>query len=311
MVDPSSLGAMAGLIQNLPAIMPWMQAVIYIFLILFFGSIAIRGYKGYLSGRIHFLLRVGSGFVCLVTGIGLSPLLPIVSENTILKITQVDLIIGGIISSIVLLISLYIITLRFPRTLVVKKRIEKLQEKLTKTKDRRPSSRRVDPFMIIGAVIIIVFLAVSLMNFRGFPDITSDLLSQLGITPEEFSQLGGMLGGLEGGAGGTGGGLEGLLPEGVVIEGGKPLAEQSQACTSVMLAMVSIQNQLQNPEFLMSHSYSNNAIKSMIERESGKTVVQMFRVTEGGRDIIIGLTEDMFSCIATSSELCMCAGMGS
>ncbi len=307
MVDPSSLGAMAGLIQNLPVIMPWMQAVIYIFLILFFGSIAIRGYKGYLSGLIHFLLRVGSGFVCLVTGIGLSPLLPIISENTILKITQVDLIIGGIISSIVLLISLYIITLRFPRTLVVKKRIEKLQEKLAKTKDRQPSSRKVDPFMIIGAVIIIVFLAVSLMNFRGFPDMTSDLLSQLGITPEEFSQMGALLGG----AGGTGGGLEGLLPEGVVIEGGKPLAEQSQACMSAMLVMASIQNQLQDPEFLMSHSYSNNAIKSMIERESGKTVVQMFRVTEGGRDVIIAMTEDMFSCIATSSELCMCAGMGS
>ncbi len=308
MVDPSSLGAMAGLIQNLPAIMPWMQAVIYIFLILFFGSIAIRGYKGYLSGLIHFLLRVGSGFVCLVTGIGLSSLLPIVSENTILKITQVDLIIGGIISSIVLLISLYIITLRFPRTLVVKKRIEKLQEKLAKTKDRRPSSRRVDPLMIIGAVIIIVFLAVSLMNFRGFPDITSDLFSQFGITPEEFSQLGGMLGGLEGGTGGTGG-LEGLLPEGMVIEGGKPLTEQSQACMSAMLAMAPIQDQLQDPEFLMSHSYSNNAIKSMIERESGKKVLQMVLVREGGRDVIIAWTEGMFSCIATSSELCLCAGM--
>ena len=108
-----------------------------------------------------------------------------------------------------------------------------------------------------------------------------------------------------------GGGLEGLLPEGVVIEGGKPISEQSPECMSAMLAMTSIQDQLQDPEFLMSHMYSNQAVESMIERESGKTVTTMFRVTEGGRDIIIAVTEDMFSCIATLTEFCLCAGAGS
>ena len=280
--------------------------MIYIFLIFFFGSIAMKGYKGYLQGKLHLLLRIGSGFVCLITGIGLSSFLPLVSENMILKIAQIDLIIGGAISSLVLLVSLYIITLRFPRSLVIKKRIEKLEEKLKKTKDRPPSPRKVDPFIIVGVAIIAVFLIISLMNFRGFPNMTEDLLSQMGITPEELSQMGDLLGG----AGGNGG-LEGLLPEGMVIEGGKPIEEQSPECTSTILAIASIQNQIQDPEFLMSHMYSNQAVESMIERESGKTVIQMFRVTEGGNDIIIAMTEDMFSCIGTPTQFCLCAGTSS
>lgn len=306
MVDISSLGEMAGLLQNLPEIMFWAQIVIYIFLIFFFGSIAMKGYKGYLQGKLHLLLRIGSGFVCLVTGIGLSSFLPLVSENMILKIAQIDLIIGGVISSIVLLVSLYIITLRFPRSIVINKEIEALRQKLAKTKDRPPSPGKIDPFMIIGVVIIIVFLIISLMNFRGFPNMTEDMLSQLGITPEELGQMGDLLEGT-----GSNGGLEGLLPEGMVIEGGKPLDQQSPECMSAMLAMVPIQDQLQDPEFLMSHMYSNQAVESMIERESGKTVIQMFRVTEGGSDIIIAVTEDMFSCTATLTELCLCAGAGS
>jgi hypothetical protein len=306
MVDISSLGAMAGLLQNLPEIMFWAQIVIYIFLILFFGSIAMKGYKGYLHWAIHLLLRIGTGFVCLITGIGLSSFLPLVSENMILKITQIDLIIGGAISSLVLLASLYIITLRFPRSAVINKKIEALRKTLAKTKDRPPSPGKLDPFIIVGVAIIAVFLVISLMNFRGFPNMTEDMLSQLGITPEELDQLGSVLGGT-----GGNGGLEDLLPEGVVIEGGKPISEQSPECTSAILATASIQDQLQDPEFLMSHSYSNNAIKSMIERESGKTVTTMFRVTEGGSDIIIAVTEDMFSCFATPNELCLCAGAGS
>ncbi len=306
MVDISSLGEMAGLLQNLPEIMFWAQIVIYIFLIFFFGSIAMKGYKGYLQGKLHLLLRIGSGFVCLVTGIGLSSFLPFVSENMILKISQIDLIIGGAISSIVLLVSLYIITLRFPRSVIINKKIEALRQTLAKTKDRPPSPRKIDPYMIIGVVIIIIFLIISLMNFRGFPNMTEDMLSQLGITPEELSQMGDLLGGT-----GGNGGLEGLLPEGVVIEGGKPLNQQTPECMSAMLAMTSIQDQLQDPEFLMSHSYSNEGIESMIERESGKNVMQMFRVTEGGSDIIIAVTEDMFSCFATPSELCLCAGASS
>ena len=303
-----SLGAMAGLIEFMPDIMFWSQIVFYIFLIFFFGSIVLKGYKGYLHGVIHLLLRIGTGFACLVAGIGLSSLLPF-GDNLIFKMLQVDIIIGGLVASIVLLVCLYIITFKFSRTLVVKKKIEKLQERLSKTKDRPPSKRKVDPFIVVGVIIIILFLGLSLVNFRGFPSMSDELFSALGITPEEFSQMGSLLGSMEG-TGGAGG-LEDLLPEGMVIEGGKPLTQQSAECMSAMFSMVNIQSQLQDPEFLISHMYSNQAIAAMIESESNKKVSQMFRITEGGNDVIIAITEDMFSCIATPSELCTCAGQGS
>lgn len=306
MVDPSALGMVAGLVQFLPEIMFWAQIAMYIFLIFFFGSIVMKGYRGHLRGIFHLLLRVGTGFACLVAGIGLSPLLPGIGDNPIIRMFQLDIIIGGLISSIVLLICFYIITFRFSRTLVVKKKMEALQRKFEKTKDRTPSKFRVDPLIIVGIAVIAVFLVFSLLNFRGFPSMSDDLFSQLGITSEEFSQMGDLLGG----AGGEGG-LEGLLPEGVVIEGGNPLTQQSVACMSGMLSLNKVQSQLQDIEFLMSHSYSDDAVKGMIESGSGKNVMQMFLITEGGSDIIIAMTDDSFACVATPFELCTCVGMSS
>ncbi len=306
MLDPSSIGEMAWLIQNLPEIMFWAQILVYIVLIFFFGSIAVRGYRGYLRGIFHFLLRAGSGFACLVAGIGISPYIPFVGDNMLLKIAQTDLITGGIISSMVLLVSFYIMTFRFSRILVLKKRAEAIRWMFEKTRDRAPSKMRVDPLAIAGIIIIMAFLSASLVNFRGFPDMAGGLLSQLCLTPEDLGRIGDLL---SGGAGGdSGGGLEGLLPEGVVIEGGKPLAEQSQACISAMFSLAGMKSQLQDPGFLMSRTYSNRATQDMIERESGKRVSQMFRVTEGGNEIIIAVTEDLFSCTATPSEFCLCAG---
>lgn len=308
MVDPSSFGALLGILQ--PEIMLLANIVIYIALILFFGSIAILGYKGYLSGLMHFLLRMGSGFICTVTGIGIAPFLPIVNEP-IWRMSLMDVVIGGIISSIVLLISFYIITLRFSRSTIINKKIEVLKERLAKTRERPPSPRKLDPFKITGAVIFLAFLAISLMNFTGFPTMNDRIFSQLGITPEQLSQLAGLLGGGTVGTNNTGGGLGGLLPEGVVIEGGKPLNEQSQECMSAMLTLAGMRAQLENPEFLMNYTYSNAAIKSMIEGESGKTVVQMFRFTGGGKEVIMAITDDMFSCTAIPTELCLCAGRSS
>lgn len=310
MVDISSLGEMAGLLQNLPEIMFWAQIAIYIFLIFFFGSIAMKGYKGYLQGKLHLLLRIGSGFVCLVTGIGLSSFLPFVSENMILKISQIDLIIGGAISSIVLLVSLYIITLRFPRSAVIKKNIEALEKKLAKTKDRPPSPRKIDPFMIIGAVIIIVFLIISLMNFRGFPNMTEDMLSQLGITPEELSQMGDLLGG----TGGSGGKVEipDQLMENLPIEivgdkeGKKEISIAClQAITNIGLKDISELTGTTQP-------YSDDTVKNMIESGSGRIVketygiYQMVSITEKGQTVIAAFMTDDTFCMALPTEFCSC-----
>jgi hypothetical protein len=305
MVDLSSLGEMAALIQNLPEFMFWTQIVIYIFFIFFFGSLALRGYRGYLHWTLHLLLRIGSGFACLVAGIGLSPILPLVSGNMILRIAQLDVVIGGAVSAVVLALSFYIMTLRFPRTLVIKKKIKALEARLSKTRDRPPSKMRMDPLIIIGVVIILAFMAASIYNFRGFPDPASDLLAQMGMTPEELTQIGGLLGDP-----GAGAGIGGLVPEGVVIEGGS-ISEQSPACLSAMLAMVPIQDQLQDPVFLLEHMYADPGMQALIEAGSGKTVTQMFRVTEDGNDIIIAQTQDMFTCTAVPGEFCLCAGLDS
>ncbi|MFC2143869.1 hypothetical protein ACFLQO_00700 [Candidatus Aenigmatarchaeota archaeon] len=112
--DISGLLSVApAMMRDLPQILNGMQIVFYIVLILGFGSIIVKGYRGYAHFAIKMLMRLGFGFVALVCGIGISGIIPAFSNNAFYTIIQSMIInpfLGIIISTIVLTISLYMIS---------------------------------------------------------------------------------------------------------------------------------------------------------------------------------------------------------
>ncbi|MFQ5648028.1 MAG: hypothetical protein ACE5FW_02220 [Candidatus Aenigmatarchaeota archaeon] len=103
----------AELLGNLPAIFQYIQIFGYIVLLLFFGAIAMKGWKGFLRFYIRWPARIGVGFLCLIAGIGLSPFIPVLSTG-IFKVFQSDIIAGGIVTAIVVSIGFYLISFRSP-----------------------------------------------------------------------------------------------------------------------------------------------------------------------------------------------------
>lgn len=273
MADAASMvGILAGLFQMLPLIFSTMQILVYVVAILFFGSIAVKGYKGFLAWHKKLLLRIVLGAICVVSGISITPLLRI--DNTLFKLAQLDMFAGMLISSIILLISMRLITLNIPFSLVLKEKIRRLQEKLEKRKDKDakiPENRIKHPATIIGLIIFIGFIAFSLFNFHGFPDMQHSIFSALGISESDMNKI-------------------------------------SQAMSQY--ACVSVVQEIGKNESLMAnynqYIYTNPNTKSMIEHGSNDTVSEMYRLESNGKVLIISALSSGRKCYSTETEICTC-----
>lgn len=170
-------------LSSLPQILQVVQIFGYIVIILFFGSIAIKGYRGYVNRILRFLGRIGLGFVCLVSGVVVSAHLPLEFLNEgLYRMFQLNLLIGGIMSSIILALLVYMITFRLHNVSAMEKRIKKLEERVKKAKDmeKKGKSKIKNPVSIIGIVLIVLFLVFSFMSFRGFPSFSDDISVLMG-----------------------------------------------------------------------------------------------------------------------------------
>ncbi len=279
-IDPAQLaGTLSELITNLPLILQVTQIVIYIFLILFLGSIVVIGYRGFLPFWKRFLLRIAFGFLCLISGISLAGFMPVFNEG-IFILFQTSMFAAGILSSVVFAVSLYLISLRIPRSDVIKAKIKKLEEKLSKVKEKKPPKRRVlDPFMIGGTLIMVVFLLFVLINFQGFPSFSQDIYSFFGFTQEDIENIGGVLGGLEG-------------------------FQDTEGCTEIKNLLLQDLNLLSDPA--VWETYINDVLKTEMENEIGMVIAGLQKTEQDGKVIIIGIVDINNICIATEDEVCYC-----
>ncbi len=271
------------MMKDLPQILFGLQVIFYIVLILIFGSIIIKGYRGYMHFAVRLLLRLGFGFIALVCGLGLSGLIPMFSDDVFYTLIQSILInpfIGIVISTAVLTISLYLISHNIFNIPGMKKQIAKLQEKLKKAEEvtSKAVKKRLEPIRIVGIVILVVFLGFSLINFQGFPSLGEELFSFIGITPEEIEELGKYL-------------------EGLGI--GKEIPEN---CVSILTLIDENLDDFLNDRLPES---MDPGIKSMIESNSGFTIVKVYQVTHDQRNFFLGIEKDNV-CSATATEFCEC-----
>ena len=290
--DISGLLSVApAMMRDLPQILNGMQIIFYVVLILGFGSIIVKGYRGHAHFAIKMLMRLGFGFVALVCGIGISGIIPAFSNNTFYTIIQSMIInpfLGIIISTIVLTVSLYMISHNIFNVPGIKKQIEKLQNKLKKAEEIASKGiSKLTPVRIGGIVILIIFLIISLINFHGFPSMGDDLFSLIGLTPEDVEDLSGYMDDI--GLGGGGDAPEGCAPTLTLIQANLEDFMASRLPTS-----------------------SDQAVKSMIESGSGMSMVMIYQVTHDQRNFFLGISGDGSNvCSATQDTFCGCVDLES
>lgn len=276
------------MMKDLPQILFGLQVILYIVLILVFGSIIIKGYRGYMHFAVRLLLRLGFGFIALVCGLGISGLIPMFSGDAFYTLIQSLLInpfIGIVISTAVLTISLCLISHNIFNIPGMKKQISKLQEKLKKAEEvtSKVVKKRLEPIRIVGIVVLVVFLVFSLINFQGFPSLGEELFSFIGITPEEVEELGKYM-------------------EDLGI--GKEIPEN---CVPILTLIDENLDDFLNDRLPES---TDLGIKSLIESNSGFTIVKVYQVTHDQRNFFLGIEKDNV-CSATATEFCECLDLKS
>lgn len=279
-VTGSMAGTLVGIFQMLPTMLSFAQILIYIVAILFFGSIAIWGYRGFLTRARRLLLRIVLGAICIVTGVAIASLMPL--DNALLKLLQLDSFIGMLVSSIVLLVALKLMTLNVPYSTVIRERIRCLEEKLAERKDKdakMPEDRLRHPATIIGLALFLGFLGFSLLNFHGFPDMKQNIFSTLGISESDMNKIN----------------------DAFSQYMNSPLANLSTNCIAAMQEVQGKGDLLKNPP-----AYTNAALKSEIEEKSGEPVSEMYRVDSSGKTLIIAVLGSNRQCFATPEEFCIC-----
>ena len=166
------------LMAVLPELLFTVQIIMYVFLILFFGSISILGLRTYFNWIFRLLIRIGIGFLALITGIAMSSMLPFFKDG-IWALMQADLIVGGLITSIILGIALFLITFDYVNIPKLEKTIENLRSRLHEAKSKRPAQK--SKYVRVGGLIFMaLFLVISLLNFQGFPDINDRISDTFG-----------------------------------------------------------------------------------------------------------------------------------
>ncbi len=285
------------LLRNLPQIVQTIQIIVYIGLILCFGSIVVIGYRSYLPWWLSFLGRLGFGFLCLLCGSAISPFIPLFKEG-IFSFFWLDLIFTMLVFSIIFAIGLFLISLTVPQRSQILQTIKMLQEKLSKMKQRGPSESRFrDPRLFFGVLIIATVVGFSLINFRGFPDLGSKMLMGIGnVTPDDINNMIAEI------CEGQGGDLGDLGDLNIIGD----ISSLSPECANIVSKVSQNYNRIM--QNLQNYpSYQNEALKQLIEQRSGKTVLLMRRTEIEGQTIIGALMMDGTACLASTTEFCVCA----
>ncbi|RLI97485.1 MAG: hypothetical protein DRO99_02980 [Candidatus Aenigmatarchaeota archaeon] len=293
MVDAAGMVAtVSELLANLPSIMQGIQVVSYIFLVLFFGSIAVIGYRAYAPFWKRLALRIVFGFFSLFAAVSLVKHMPLFKDG-IFKIMQLDMLATGVLASVVFAAGLVLLSRYIPSAPGIKKQINKLEERLQREQSRgEPKSMILNPFTIAGVVVILGLIGFSAMSFRGFPNFQQEVLSEFGITPEDLQMISSAMGGI------SSDGLDGLIPGDSI----------SDDCGTVANLIIKHQDQLSS--IISNGDYANPTIRDSIEQETGETVSSLkFGDIEGTR-VVIGMTDGGTMCISTEQEVCFCQKVG-
>jgi hypothetical protein len=278
------------ILRDFPAIMGVMQWISYIFLALFFGSIAIKGYRGYMNTWVRLGVRFGIGFFCLVMGFTIASFIPVETTNAFLLMIQRDLIntlVGGLISSFTVMGTIFLATHNIFDIQGMTAHVKRMEEKLRKAEQiSREESKKdiqqkiMDPYRFAGIVVFIILLIFTIAAFPGFPDAGENLLSTLGLEQEDLDTLLQQIGGDQ------------ALPQG---------------CESLLAILQANGDDLINNRL----PTSNDQTARSLATAEGHTPVAMYRANYNGDEYILVVSSDSYMCHVKDSQLCGCLDVSS
>jgi hypothetical protein len=278
------------ILRDLPLIMGLVQVIGFVFLSMFYGSIAIRGYKGYLNGWVRIAVRLGIGFFCLVLGIAISGLLPMASANPFFVMILGDMVyplIGGMISSFIVMAAVYLTAHNIFDIERMRLYMKRLEEKLGKAEQikrieekKTPLQKLKDPYRISGIVLLAVIVIFILATFRGFPDMNKSVLSAIGLEQSDIDMLLKKIG------------ADQDMPPG---------------CDNVLIILQQYSDDIANNRL----PQTTDAAASNLVTSQGHTPMAMYEVTYNGADYILAMTSDTYMCHIREGVLCGCLDVSS
>jgi hypothetical protein len=284
---------LTGILQSAPQILrdtPFLinlfQLLLYAGLILTFGGFVMKAYRGYLSAPARVLMRVVFGFLALVTGLGITWLIPDFSDVMVYNVIQalfLNVIIGGAVATVVLFLALRMVSYHIYNIKGLEKEIdelEKLEEK-ARNVERKEKQKRWEgihhPVRVGGLALLASFLVVGLIGFGGFPS----PMEEMGITQKDLDMMADQIESMSDYLGG--------------VEIGPEWIDECMGATSLM-SMDSISR---------AQSYSNPEVRRMIEDHTGESVSEMYSVTSDMKMFVMSITDTKF-CVSTTTTICAC-----
>jgi hypothetical protein len=272
------LSALPALLEQLPELFLLSDVLFYVFGVLFFGSLAVKGFRGYMHFIPFFGLRVLMGIVSMMGGLSLKGFFPFLNSG-IYQLFRADILAGSFVSSLILAGGLYLISFRLINVNSLKKRVDEMQSRIEKAK-KMPSKMLGwrDPLKMAGVGILVVFVGFSAVGFRGFPSISEGFLSFIGITRDDLTELSRQF-------------------EGASLQE----EDLPPGCMGVMGIL-----QAAGPDITKLQKSENMDVIQIIEDGSASSVLDMRIAAVGGKEYFLAVTEGQKICSATRSLFCGC-----
>jgi hypothetical protein len=189
-------------LEMLPQVFGIVQAIIFIFMVPFFGGISIKGLIRYVSPPIRLLVIIVSGIISLIGGLGLGGAFPIFRGEAF-ELFRVNMLVWGMMVACLFALGLYLFT-RKPGLAgkAVADKISQLENEIAKLKSMakdKPEQEAVsamvkEPARLAGMILILVIAAASILAFRGFPDMGMEFFDYFGLSEGDLKELSGQAG---------------------------------------------------------------------------------------------------------------------
>jgi len=292
-VSPDMIELAAFINNMLPVVLPLVQGVAYLFFALIFGWICMTGYVTKSPRPVRAALRLGLGFLSLFCGIALSPWIVFSDIHTVqavLEMLQLNVLVAGVISSIIIGIGVFLISVNIFNISGIKKSIKEFREKLKKAKEREGKK----PFYlqttsVIGITLLLGLIIFSAVNFSGFPDMPArfdEAISYAGIPKEDLINQ-----------------MKFLRHQSMEMEKTMNRSEVSGECPDLYDVLLTNYETLLKGELT---PYNNSDVQSLIESGSGAGVIGMFELDYRNQRVILAVTTDKRICLATAELFCGC-----
>jgi hypothetical protein len=268
-----------------------MQLVFYAGLAFTFGGFIMKAYSGFMSGKMRLVGKLVFGFLAVVSGVGISWMIPVFSEFYIYSVLQslfINVMIGGIIATAMFFLALKLISYHVFNIQGIESEIDRLHRLKNKEleierKERSGKRHSIrNPVRIAGLGALAGFLIIGLVGFTGFPN----PMEELGFSQDDLEDMADQM-------------------ESINENYGDRIAEILES-TEKLGECMGAAELLQDQSVLSdAQPYTDLATKRMVEEYAGEFVTVMYQLRSVENVYILSITENQV-CLSTPTVMCLC-----